>query len=303
MQEEPADPDQKVAKSELEEVLKVIAKGEMNASLPASTVAALASYTASLAEEEVPGELSGEKIQAGIIVLSKAVEEMTRPIDTIRHQAKTVTVGISRPQETLPPLFLTALDQLSVFPARIKEHDRRMLRSVAPVVSEVVGGMLYEMVPRPGMTRTAPAGETPWIQVAGHAGQCEDKPSRYDQPRIAGGSKRTVLRLERSLWTSGASGDENLVLIPLFDDEKGEWSGIVLFHLGFAHQAPVQHKMGVLRGLGNRYHDMIERLEEVSPGASLEELLENISPRDLVLTPVDRLVFPKMPEQGARPLR
>jgi hypothetical protein len=112
-----------------------------------------------------------------------------------------------------------------------------------------------------------------------------------------------VLRLERSLWTSGASGDENLVLIPLFDDEKGEWSGIVLFHLGFAHQAPVQHKMGVLRGLGNRYHDMIERLEEVSPGASLEELLENISPRDLVLTPVDRLVFPKMPEQGARPLR
>ncbi len=33
--------------------------------------------------------------------LTKAIEELTRPIDAIKHQAKTVTVGISRSDETL----------------------------------------------------------------------------------------------------------------------------------------------------------------------------------------------------------
>ena len=33
--------------------------------------------------------------------LTRAVEELTRPIDAIKHQAKTVTVGISRSDETL----------------------------------------------------------------------------------------------------------------------------------------------------------------------------------------------------------
>jgi len=295
MLEQRTEEDAKVIRLALDEVLQTIARGDMNASLPSSVVAVLASYTARLGDSSVPEEVGVEELQEGISILSKAAEEMTRPVDTIRHQAKTVTVGISRPQETLPPLFLSALGELFVFPARIKEPDRRMLRSVAPVISEVIGGILYKMVPRNGTKRAPLASETPWIQVAARGGYCLDKPSRYDQPRIAGGSKRTVLRLERALWTSGASGEENLVLIPVLDDEEGEWSGIVLLHLNFAAEAPVHLKMGVLRGLGNRYHDIIERLEEVSPGESLEELLEDISPRDLVLTPVDRLVFSEKP--------
>ena len=33
--------------------------------------------------------------------LTGAIEELTRPVDAIKHQAKTVTVGISRSDETL----------------------------------------------------------------------------------------------------------------------------------------------------------------------------------------------------------
>jgi glucosamine--fructose-6-phosphate aminotransferase (isomerizing) len=298
MLEQCTEEDGKIAKAALDDVMEMIARGDMNASLPSSTVAVLAAYGARLGDGSGTGELSVEDLQEGITILSKAAEEMTRPIDTIRHQAKTVTVGISRPQETVPPLFLSALEELFVFPARIKEPDKRMLRAVAPIISEVAGGILYKMVPRTGVSRPSLANETPWIQTAARGGFCVGKPSRYDQPRIAGGSKRTVLRLERALWTSGASGEENLVLIPLLDDEEGEWSGIALLHIKFADEAPIHLKMAALRGLGNRYHDIIERLEEVSPGESLEELLNDISPRDLVLTPVDRLVFPERPSHS-----
>ena len=35
------------------------------------------------------------------MALTKAIDELTRPVDAIKHQAKTVTVGISRCDETL----------------------------------------------------------------------------------------------------------------------------------------------------------------------------------------------------------
>ena len=34
-------------------------------------------------------------------LLTKAIEELTRPIDAIKHQAKTITVGTSRSEEDL----------------------------------------------------------------------------------------------------------------------------------------------------------------------------------------------------------
>src|SRR5262249_30391547 len=35
------------------------------------------------------------------VALTKGIDELTRPVDAIKHQAKTVTVGISRSDETL----------------------------------------------------------------------------------------------------------------------------------------------------------------------------------------------------------
>ena len=39
----------------------------------------------------------------------QAIEELTRPVDTIKHQAKTVTVGTSRLQEKVEGLLFETL--------------------------------------------------------------------------------------------------------------------------------------------------------------------------------------------------
>jgi glucosamine--fructose-6-phosphate aminotransferase (isomerizing) len=264
--------------------IKLASSGELNASLPASTAASLALYIAELALEGDSEEIVA-RIGEGIGLLNKAIEEMTRPIDTIRHQAKTVTVGISRPQEILPPILLNALEALAASPGQVKEHDRRMLRLVSPIISEVVGGLFYEMVQT--------AGDGAAVQAVRRSGACEGKASRYDRPRTLGGSKRAAVRLERAIWSSGPDGEENLLIIPLFSERLGDCSGIALFHVTFREHASIQQKLTILRGLGTRYHDIVERLEEVSNSVALEEALEAISARDLILAPVDRLILPK----------
>jgi hypothetical protein len=98
--------------------------------------------------------------------------------------------------------------------------------------------------------------------------------------------------MERLIWSAGSDGQENLLLLPLFNEEHGDCTGILLFHLDFVQQASVKQKLAVLQAMGNRYHDFIERLEELSSPVDLEDMLEKISPRDLVLAPVEKVLGP-----------
>lgn len=277
-------------RSKWNEVMGMIECGEMNTALPASIVASLALFHAGFRYDEWWREIPASVVGEGIGILNKALEEMTRPIDTIRHQAKTVTVGISRPQEVITPLLLKAIEQLSARTDEIKEPDRRQLRIVSPLITEVHGGLFYRVIGVGDGPAMMVAGDAPLIQVTRRFGSCEGKYSRYDQPRTAGGTKRTALRLGRSLWSSGRGGQENLLVIPLFDEKSVDCKGILLFHLNFAANSSLQQKIGVLKGLGSRYHEVVERLEDLSSSYSLEDFLEAVSPRDLILAPVESLV-------------
>lgn len=289
--EEPESWDPEAVSSRFHAVMQLVAAGEMNAALPASTVASLAVYMAVLDHRLAWDKDAGRMVEEGIAILNRAIEEMTRPIDSIRHQAKTVTVGISRPQEVLPPLLLRALEELSVAPAQINELDRRLLRTVSPIISDVVGGLLYKVVEMRDGAPSGLLGDIPMIQVAARFGWSAGKASRYDDPRAAGGSKRTVLRLEKAIWSSGKGGEENLLLVPLFDEQEGNCRGIVLFHLNFVPQASLQQKIGILRASGNRYHEVVERLEELSSPLGLEDFLDRVTPRDLMLAPLEAMIL------------
>ncbi len=76
-----------------------IASGATDSALPARVASSLANYMLWLMSQSSSICATEARIPDILTVLNKAIEEMTRPIDTIRHQAKTVTVGISRPQE------------------------------------------------------------------------------------------------------------------------------------------------------------------------------------------------------------
>jgi glucosamine--fructose-6-phosphate aminotransferase (isomerizing) len=96
--------------------------------------------------------------------LTVAIEELTRPVDAIKHQAKTVTVGISRTDETLLSVPLVQ-EVLSAGTGRDQFSYRtlRTLADISPAVAEVVGFTRYRIdgdtigVVRPGRHRPRPA--------------------------------------------------------------------------------------------------------------------------------------------------
>ncbi len=288
--DEPQAWDKELLMDQIQIILKLIADGEMNAALPASAVGMLSNYMLELIRAGSEPQLTMGAMERGILVLTKAIEEMTRPIDSIRHQAKTVTVGISRPQESLAPIFLNALDKLQVAPSTVRDLDRPALKALSLVIDQVTGGMLYELKEKTKLSSLTDA-DHPLMQVTRRFGFCDGKTSRYDVPRKAGGSKRTALRLGRMVLSSGKAAQENLLLIPLLEQKSNGYAAIILLHVTFVEQAPLQQKLSLLKSLGARYDEVIERLEEVSSTQPLEIFLEQISPRDLALAPLDTIIL------------
>jgi glucosamine--fructose-6-phosphate aminotransferase (isomerizing) len=207
-------------------------------------------------------------------VLTVAIEELTRPVDAIKHQAKTVTVGISRTDETLleAPLVREALstgagrDQFSY-------RTLRTLADISPAVAEVVG-----------FTRYGIDGDT--IAVVDRGGIARDLPSRTDRDPELRGTKRRVATEREVLVARGRRDGRTLVIVPEVKD--GETTGITLLHVRFADRMPVATARGVLQGYRNRYSVLRDAVQETEP-TFREDLLAGIPVVDLLTEPINVL--------------
>jgi glucosamine--fructose-6-phosphate aminotransferase (isomerizing) len=83
---------------------------------------------------------------AVISILTRAVNELARPIDAIKHQAKTVTVGVSRPgDERTRGVLWSRIEQLGLSPALVNRSHQRFLTAFEPLVARVLGVTLYRL--------------------------------------------------------------------------------------------------------------------------------------------------------------
>ena len=78
--------------------------------------------------------------------LTRAIEELTRPVDAIKHQAKTVTVGISRSDEgVLDRALVQAVLAAGAGRDVLSYRTLKVLADLDPAVAEVVGFTRYRI--------------------------------------------------------------------------------------------------------------------------------------------------------------
>src|SRR6056297_2136480 len=142
----------------------------------ATGVVPLDAYVVEMGRVGTPGVVIEDLTEA----LTRAIEELTRPVDAIKHQAKTVTVGISRSDETLleVPLVRATLDA-----GAARDHlSYRVLRTLAdldPAVSDVVGHTRYAVAGPLLDGHDGDEGAT--ITVVDKGGIARDIPSRAER--------------------------------------------------------------------------------------------------------------------------
>ncbi len=124
------------------------AKGAFNSGLGANHLAQISSVARQLNDRKQDADALVSIAASSADPIRKAFEETSRPVDTIRHQAKTVTVGTSRPEDALSPAVRDALGALALADSRLSFNNRKTLAAVSRIVESVKWGALLDVTVR-----------------------------------------------------------------------------------------------------------------------------------------------------------
>ena len=221
--------------------------------------------------------------------LTKAIEELTRPVDAIKHQAKTVTVGISRSDETLLQVPLVREVLASGAPRDSLTYAAlRTLVALDAAVESVVGWTRYRIE---GDPMRGPA----TIHVVDRGGIARDIPSRTDDNPVLRGTKHRVATERKVTVVLGRADQRTLVEVPEVKDAQA--TGITLLHVRLRDQLPAGAARRVLEGYQDRYQAIADQVTEIEP-VMRDDVLGRIGLVELLTEPVVRLADYWKPNNG-----
>lgn len=269
-----------IAGAEIDAVTAGLAGGRYDGNLHVGRAVRLA-----VALDGLRGEGGEESVMAELRdALNPAIDDLTRHIDTIKHQAKTVTVGISRHDQTLGRMSLaTALLEAGAPEEAISAEDRRAMSALDPFVDQVLGYVRYQLWH--GGEGPAP-GDAATIRVLRAGGLCRDLQSRTVREPLLKGTKYAVAVEGRLLAARGRT--DGRVFIGLPEWNGGEVSALNLIHVRFRERAPAPELRRLLSGYRERYDGLRDQvLKRVADFD--DRLLAELPVEDLLIDPVAQL--------------
>ena len=248
--------------------------------LEASTAVHLAGLLRSVTSERPVEEYQAESGKVGtpaalvedlMIALTRAIEELTRPVDAIKHQAKTVTVGISRSDEgVLDRPLVQAVLAAGAGRDVLSYRTLRVLADLDPAVADVTG-----------FTRYSIAGDV--ISVVDRGGISREVASRVDRDPALIGTKRRVASEREVLVARGRRDGRTLILVP--EVKANITTGITLLHVRFQARLDAATMRSVLNGYDRRYERLVDWVSETE-GAFDDRLLGELPVEELLIEPI-----------------
>ena len=265
--------------------------GELNGHMEASTASRVASLLRfALGSSPLEAyQIEYGKVGTPAVVLDDlaaaltlGIEELTRPIDAIKHQAKTVTVGISRSDETLLDVALSrAVVDAGAPRDRLSYASLRTLADLDPAIDDVLGHTRYRIE---GMDADVNGDAT--AVVVDRGGISRNIVSRTDRSPTLKGTKHQVALERRVFVARGRSDDRTVVIVPEVKDNVT--TGLTLLQVKLADELSPGAARGVLQGYRNRYSAVRDAVMETEP-TFREDLLGQQPVVDLLTLPINDL--------------
>ena len=206
-----------------------------------------------------------------VLALTRAIDELTRPVDAIKHQAKTVTVGISRSDEgVMDRALVQAVLDAGAGRDVLSYRTLKVLADLDPAVAEVTG-----------FTRYGIDGDT--ITIVDRGGVSQQIASRVDRNPALVGTKRRVASEREVLVARGRSDGRTFILVP--EVKAGTPTGITLLHVRFHDRLDAATMRGVLVGYDRRYDRLVDWVSETE-GAFDDHLLGELPVDELLIEPI-----------------
>ncbi len=263
-----------------------LVQGRFNSSLSVQVAAELTSLLGYLSGVRSLRQFSEEFQARGtpgglaatlVTVLSKAIHELSRPIDAIKHQAKTITVGISRLEENFDGPLFESIKEVGLSLNAVPYQDAVLLRALTPAVKAVLGSTCYRV------EGLGPLGEplsNSTLKVLQKTGLAEGVPSRADSGCRLMGNKEWAVRTCSLYLGRGSRDRRTIAIVPMVP--RGRVEKLMLLHLDLDAELDLASKVSVLRDFRQRYDDIRSVVTETDVEWS-DDLLEAFGIEDLMV--------------------
>ncbi len=193
--------------------------------------------------------------------LSDAISAMARPVDAIKHQAKTVTVGTSRIGERMEGILFETLASKEFTVSQLTNSNVIVLKNLQAIIDQIEGSVLYRIG---GLNLLGEPTEDTTIEVLKKGGDIADVPSRVETDRRLKGTKRIIVRQGNVYIGKGRKDDRSILVIPILStltDRTNSIEHLLLLHISLKENVPLENK---IKALGGKYEHIKNIVQENS---------------------------------------
>lgn len=155
--------------------------------------------------------------------LGDAINDMARPVDAIKHQAKTVTVGTSRISEKLEGLVFDQIREFGFNISHIANRNIIVIKNLQEIVADIDGAVLYEISDLNVFGE--PTDNTRIIPVK-KTGSLADEKSRTEADSKLKGTKYIIAREGNVFIGRGLKDGRRILVIPVLSGTNGSSGAI-----------------------------------------------------------------------------
>ena len=194
-----------------------------------------------------------------------AINAMARPVDAIKHQAKTVTVGTSRISETFDGMVFDTLTAHKLQVSQLTNKNVLVIKNLQEIISEVKGALLYRVT---GLNLLGGVTPETRIEVVSKTGSLENETSRVETDGRLQGTKNIIVREGNVYIGKGRKDNRSILVIPVISSSPASPNAIeyiLSLHVGFKASETVSllKKIKALGGKYTRLKDWIMESETI----------------------------------------
>ena len=197
-------------------------------------------------------------LQTLLWCLGESINSLSRPVDAIRHQAKTVTVGTSRISEKVEGILFDALAAYNISTSQLINRNIIVLKNIQEIVDRIKGAIFYRI---DGLNLLGEPTEATTIQIVKKDGVLKPISSRVETDPMLKGTKRIIVREGNVYIGKGRKDDRSIIIIPIISssaDRVNVIEHILLLTIGFKENVPLPVKIKALGGKHERIKNIVQ---------------------------------------------
>lgn len=190
--------------------------------------------------------------------LGESINQLSRPIDAIKHQAKTVTVGTSRISEKLYGMLFDTLNAHNINHSQLTNMNILVLKNLQEIVSEIKGSILYRIS---GLNLLGELTEETKIEIVKKEGSLKSIPSRVETDNRIKGTKKIIVQQGNVYIGKGRKDDRSIIIIPAISSSPGSSNiidNLLLLHIHFREIVPLPVKIKALGGKFDHIKNIVQ---------------------------------------------